>query len=157
QVFGLWALRVQPAGLEVIIRGRDAAQDHYQHEDPRHVVPGPDGQTIFTGMGLFDNQLMQPGDKARPDENGFCVPAQQGSYYLQIAEAPRFPKGAERCAATVHKLGNPALLLEVPRLDASLGAKVRDWESGDYDKRLNLLPGAKLLVAIPYSNDRLVL
>jgi hypothetical protein len=107
-------------------------------------VPGPDGQVIYTDNGRLTAQL-QP--LARGGSYGW--PAHQGPYYLSL---PRDQKDR----LDIHLAGVSQPLLSLADVAVGGGAP-RAPGFLPVDKRVHLIPDARLLVVLPAGNDRLVL
>ena len=76
--------------------------------------------------------------------------------YLLIGPVPSNLLPDRGSTAAVYRLGQREPVLKLPGLDAGLGGNPnRDlWA---YDKHLHLIPEARVLVALPFSRDRVVL
>jgi hypothetical protein len=161
RAFGYWDPRTSPHGLSCIALSEEGAVTEYQHKSPTHVVPGPNGRTVFTSEGIVSSQL-----KPTPGaEEGFFLPAQGGDYFFRITPPPpRNMIPAEKSRLDVYRWGDREPVLTVADFDAGLGPvkeqddplvnRHRDVET--YDKRLFAFPEHKLLVSIPHGNDRIV-
>jgi hypothetical protein len=161
RAFGYWNPRVSPHGLSSMTLSEEGAVTEYKHDDPAHVVPGPNGQTVFTSEGIFSNQL-----KPVPDsEQGFFLPAHGGDYFFRIQPPP--PRNlipAEGSRLVIYRRGERQPVMAVEDFDAGLGpVKEQDptrvdrhRDVGTYDKRLFVFPERKLLVSIPHGNGRIV-
>jgi hypothetical protein len=107
-------------------------------------VPGPDGQVVYTDDGRYTPQLKPLGR-----EGIYSWPAVHGSYYLSL---PGDKKG--RLDIYLAGVGKPLISLD----DVDLGrALPRGPDPLPVDKRIHLIPDAKLLVVIPPRGDQLVL
>jgi hypothetical protein len=157
QVFGMWATEQQPNGVETMVYGKDAVHVHYQHEDTDHVVPGPDGEMIFTSRGRWSKDLKLLDPKLPFNQSNYVLPAVQGKYSLKVDPVPHGLLQGAKCTASVYKAGGEKPVVQVANLDLSPTGKERRRTPANHDKRLLLFPGAKLLVSIPMSNDRVVL
>jgi hypothetical protein len=153
QVFGLWGTNQFPSGVETMVYARDAVHVHYLHDSTNRVVPGPDGKTIFTSLGQLSQQLKPLGPKPRANAADDCLPAVQGKYFLKVD----LGQPGQKSAATVYKAGNPRPLCRVAELDLGPAGMERPRNPIHLDKQICLIPGAKLLVSIPPTNDRLLL
>jgi hypothetical protein len=157
---GLWAWGTFPTGVFWIRWDNLFARADYTHSSNGHVIPGPGGKVLFTGLGMYTSVGFVPGqNKPYPgsDPNGRYVPAHHSDYYLYLGAAPTFTNKNPPRAFSIHKLGvaKPVLSLdgiEVPHTDEQM---IKD--DFTLDKRFHLIPQAKLLIEIPTSNDRLVL
>jgi hypothetical protein len=163
QAFGTWSTSGSPQGLGAIVLVGSEAKVFYDHTSPSYVVPGPDGNVFYTGIGRYTNQL-----KSMENQQGkpsVLLPASQGPYYLSIQQPDenprRFPtpgsKATERKATldyylagdsrSFHKMTDVAIVEEGPWINHDL----------TLDKRIQFLPAFKLLVTIPLTNDKLEL
>src|SRR5205823_704294 len=105
-------------------------------------VPGPDGAVVYTTTGCYTANLKQlSGAGARR------LPAHHGPYYLSL---PGGPKGTVR----VHLAGDNRPFVAVDGIE---GADGRDTSGLPVDKRVHLIPDARVLVTISASRDRLTL
>jgi S1-C subfamily serine protease len=107
-------------------------------------VPGPDGQVVYTDDGRYTPQLRPLGREGR-----YCWPAHQGPYYLSLPGDKQ-----ERLDVYLTGVGKP--LVSLDDIDVG-GVPPRGPDPLPLDKRIHVIPDAKLLVIIPASNDRLVL
>jgi hypothetical protein len=151
KVFGLWSTAVSPQGLRSLVLVGNAARTYSQHTTVFHIVPGPDGKVLYTGMGLYTNETKSLG-AGSPDQRAY-LPAHQGNYYLS------FDTTGKGSSASVHMTGESRSLATLANLEVALGTR-REEPSKDPlapDKRIHFLPSAKLLVTIPASKDQLVL
>jgi hypothetical protein len=162
-----------PTGMHWIHLGNQVGRRAYSHSSNGHVIPGPGGKVLFTGLGMFTSiGLGIPGNKAYPgaDPNGRYVPAHHGDYYLSLGSATTFANKNPVSAFAIHKLGleQPVLRLTgiaVPPTGPAVGAvrpgRVAAAPGGPdeltLDRRFHLIPDAKVLIVIPPSNDQLVL
>jgi hypothetical protein len=86
-VFGVWRSHSGPQGL--VLAG-DEFRAYYEYTSPLHVLPGPDGKTVFTGIGVFPRELRAADQKmphpfhTQPRGPTFCVPAQHAPFYLAV-------------------------------------------------------------------------
>jgi hypothetical protein len=84
------------------------------------------------------------------------VPAVHGNLYLSVAWPDRFTRpAAKEGTITLHVAGDQRSLVTTP-LDLP---KVERFgpDSWQMDQRLHFIPGAKVIVTVPASNDRLML
>lgn len=154
QVFGLWTTNLAPQGMQTIVLGAQDATASYQNQSGGHVLPGPGGQTIYTGIGLFNN-LLQPVLPKHPS-GALLLPAVHDDYYLSVEPPIDEPQPGARNRVFVRHRTNPQLRVEVPNLDLTI-AEGPEREGLPLDKRLFFIPSAKLIVVIPPAGDRLML
>lgn len=169
QVFGLWSSSMSPSGMCTIVLSGGKATSYYEHSSVGHVVPGPDGRSVFTGTGgLYTAQLRQlagagraPGQAAGGRSPLAAFPATVPGFYLTLPLADAvLPPGTlgKAAAGSVCLVGNDRPLVALPELP-ELPAQVDPWAAGDLtlDKRVHFLAAANLLITIPATNDALVL
>jgi hypothetical protein len=159
-VFGFWhAGQDQAQGVQTLVLTGTEARGFSSPADATrlglaHSIPGPDGRVMYTARGTYthDAQPLGPTELDRP----FCLPACHGPYYLtfQLARSPRDTNLGNRLS--LHLVGNEQPLCE---LDKELLANIDPWNRGDLtlDKRIHLIPAAKVLITLPKTNDRVVL
>ncbi|HUG70247.1 MAG TPA: serine protease [Pirellulaceae bacterium] len=121
-------------------------------------APGPDGQFIYTGMGVFTN-TQEPAGNA--PTGMYFVPAHHGGYFLGLPQQkgrldlmypPRGP-------ATLYVAGDARPITTLPLLNYFNLAKVdfRSDKPMSFDKRVHIIPEAELIITIPEQNDHLLL
>ncbi len=169
RTFGMWCTTHSPTGVGVIIASGPAAQAYYAHTSVGHVLPGPDGLSLFTAhgtcqpqVGLTQNEMTQGSP---------VLPAVHGEMYLRIGTEgdkgqrttrPNHPTNRLPAAATgvilnVCSAGRDRPSARLADVDAL--PPLEEWLKHDFtfDKRVHLIPDARLVITIPISNDRLVL
>src|SRR5207248_8279614 len=111
------------------------------------------------------------GQKLNDSRIDFKLPACRGDYYLHLTPPPNPNLQPEpRSRATVYRLRAPGKALAVVEsleaglarpqageFDKGLNERMVHRDAGDFDKRLQLVPEAGVLLALPYSNDRVVI
>lgn len=139
---GLFAM-VDPGGtLLTLALGGDGGRLSRLAGGSGVLVPGPDGRTVYGETGVYTSQL----EKGRAGGGPF-LPAHQGGFFLQARA-----KDGGTGDLLLYRAGE-----EKPALTIGGVEGVLDADPLGRDKRLHLLPGAKLLLSIPASNDCLVL
>jgi WD40 repeat protein/S1-C subfamily serine protease len=166
-LFGIWHTDSMPNGFQTLaVRGANL-RGIYNHEDDGHLAPGPDGRTVYTGLGgVHDSEGKPVGQNATgPTGPILTIPSPDPAYYLGVAGLNR-PRpgirgnGTEIVQAIVYGTGRGDALFGVDDLQEMSSGPINESSiSNDFtvDKRFHLIPAARLLVTIPYSNDRLVL
>jgi hypothetical protein len=150
RLFGMWCTSHSPTGLQTLVLEGREVKHFYDHDSVGHVIPGPDGRVVFTGMGLHtrEGRVLALGGRRR----FYCLPARHGVYYLATQTAD----GKSRLA--VYLPGHSQPVCDLPdaevmtRTEAEVGAKTDFLQ----DKRIHWLPDAKLLVTIPPGDGRLL-
>jgi hypothetical protein len=164
-VFGLWDTNNSPDGLATLTLRRGEARVFYEHSTSNHVVPGPDGRTIYTGaLGRVD-----PGGKPLDRLGDWIafprmIPSTDPKYYLAVS-LPRSDPGAPKVVLTFHETGTDRVRghLDEPLDDFVSGSSpsnspaMEDRNALDFDRRFLWVPAAELLVLIPPTDDRLIL
>jgi hypothetical protein len=155
RVLGAWHQSLSPSGLNSVVVTGNTVRGYSEHTSVGYILPGPNGKTLFTSSGLYTAEVKKIGD----GRQGSVLPALHGSSYLSLRrEGGRFPgEGTMRVA--VHMLGDSRPLVTLNDLDG-LEAPGRFGLGGaslPLDKRLFLIPQAKLVVVVPHTADRLLL
>ncbi len=133
---------------------------NYAHNSFGHVLPGPDGKSIFTGLGKYKPQvtMMETAVQgAKP-----LIPACHGETYLTLPSVGRFPGGRPdqrpgKTEVTINAPGKAEPLATVTDLEVTFAQE--DFIKDDFtnDKRVHFIPDARLIITIPATNDRVVL
>src|SRR5207245_716418 len=79
RVFGLWQSGVSPSGLKSYVLSGDTVREYYDHTSVGQIVPSPDGKILYTGGGLYTNEVKPLGK--REANAGVPLPAVHGHYY----------------------------------------------------------------------------
>jgi hypothetical protein len=163
QVFGMWRAG-HPSGAAIITVAPGVAGSHSKYSDEGHILPGPDGKTVFTRYGK--RPLIEQMDATRT--GNAVLPACSGGSYLELPQVnlksvpppgtPARPPGDMRYSAEVRRSEkDPPLAtfsdLQLPQIIGEEFIK-HDFT---FDKRVHLIPEARLLITIPAASDRLVL
>jgi predicted Zn finger-like uncharacterized protein len=162
-VFGAWEPSTSPQGLNVTILEGTTLKRYYQHMSVGHVVPGPDGKHLFTARGIFTSETRPVGKAQENAQSAYVVPAVHGDFYLNL---PLGNGELYKTGFTVHLVGDERPLARVPydmdhfaRGPGVTGNEAfNHWDREVFgnDKRMLLVPDAKLLILIPFTNDRIV-
>jgi hypothetical protein len=168
RVFGLWSTSHTPSGMGTIVASEDATLWYYAHDSAGYVLPGPDGKSVFTRSGRYplaswlDFAFVAGDGKLRfvrrnvprltdgQRRGSPVLPACQGNVYLTL------PQG-DQGAPTVRAPGKDTPIATLPDLELPPPGEERLPHDLTFDKRVYLIPGARLIITIPASNDRLVL
>ena len=123
----------------------------YDSGDLRHVIPGPDGRTLYTGKGICAPTL-ERGD--RDDASyGYCLPAVRGDYFLSLTSAT----GGKGGGFTVYLRGLKQPIARLDRADHGLSFDGWDREGLGPWRLVYFIPDAKVIAVLPPSNDQVVL
>jgi WD40 repeat protein len=159
RVIGMWNIGLSPSGLQSAVREGDTLKVYYEHESVGHIIPGPDNRTLYTGDGLYTEELKKIGN----DRGTAVFPAVQGNLYVSLIGGgnPFDPGGGDRrMAVAVHLAGDARPLVtlkDLAGLEMAADPFGRQRESLPLDKRLFLIPQGKLVVTIPDTGDKLYL
>jgi hypothetical protein len=170
QVFGMWCTSHSPSGAAMITITNTGATSHYLHSDEGHILPSPDGKTIFTRYGKRPPVV----DIMQQTRTGTTMlPACTGNYYLELPQAnkvgnptpgvfrpgqPPKPPTDTTLQALIYSTEQSKPIatlndLQLPPLMSELFIK-HDFT---FDKRIHLIPEANIVITIPAASDRLVL
>jgi hypothetical protein len=158
---GAWHTNGYPNGAQWIKWTGAIPTILYEHATRGHVVPGPRGKTLFTGLGLFSGYkvpfphgyIPYPGTKP----NGRFVPALHGDYYLYLGDAPTMEVRDPPAAFSIHRFGLDKPILSPKGISVPTTNESTIKTDFTLDKRFHLIPEAKLLIVIPDTNDNLIL
>lgn len=149
-VFGAWNTRYSPDTVTTFVNEGGTIK-RYDEGGLKHVIPGPDGKTCYTGKGIAGRTLKR-GD-AGDDTYGYCLPAVRGDYFVSLTPSHAGKGGT----FTVYLRG---LKQAVAKLDkAEHGISFDGWDREDFGpwKRVFFVPDAKVIAVLPASNDQVVL
>jgi WD40 repeat protein len=164
-LFGLWDMRSTPSGLATMTLRRDGVRVFHESSTARHVVPGPDGRTVYTGaLGRVDPEGKPSSRLGEWVAFPRMIPSTDPKLYLGVSLPTADPKGP-RVVVTFHESGTDRVLghLDEPLDDfASRAAEpgrfvAEGHQELDFDRRFFWVPEAQLLVLIPPTDDRLIL
>jgi hypothetical protein len=167
KVFGMWATNRIPNGVGVIIYSDFGCQSYYKFNSTDYVVPSPDGKLLFTRWGMFAPEVSH-GDTPLAREP--VLPACHGDQYLMFPLAsggqggpggnrpqPGPPAPSPAGPPTLRIIGKDKPLSDLPDLEVVVPKEDNIENDFTFDKRVHLIPDARLVITIPTSNDRLVL
>ena len=122
------------------------------------VYPQGGSRELFTGRGLYDNQINGYALRMAHTRDFFSTPSHQGNYYVQLP-----CEKDSLLEVRLQDLEKPLLTIdpgEVANADGvrDIGPPLQQEASSmSVSKCFHLIPGARLLVLIPPSKDRLIL
>jgi hypothetical protein len=150
KTFGTWCSTHSPSGLGVLTVASDTLiTANYAHGSVGHVLPSPDGKSIITATGKYKPQVTL--QEAAVQNSKPMIPACHGDTYVT------FPPDGKTSEMTINAAGKsePVAILT----DLGMTFRREDWIKDDFtfDKRVHLIPDARLIITIPATNDRLVL
>jgi hypothetical protein len=159
---GIWRPHLSPQGMRTFYYTDGAMKTYYEHRDMGHLVPGPDGEFIYTGISVLDRNLKSLSWAPAPAYN---MPVSNGPFFLsipiKIKGPPKFgiyppPKAKGPFPVQLQQVGQRQPMLTLLNLpDAELD--LRDNERLSLCKRMHLILAADLFVYLPSGNDRLIL
>jgi hypothetical protein len=122
-------------------------------------APSHDGSSIYTSRyGLWTWQVKEI-DGTSKGPRAFSIPAHGYPYHLSMraADGTRPDKDPGK-GVTVHLAGDGRVLATLPHVD-DLQPEIDHWGRSflTADKRIHFIPDAKVIVVLPYSNDKLIL
>ena len=117
-----------------------------------HVLPGPDGKTVFTGKGVLSRMLK----RNEPDDAsyGYCVPAVRGDYFLSITPAPPGRSGG---GFNVYLRGVTQPIAKLDQANHGLHFDSAGGDSYAMWSRVVFVPDAKFIALLPKGSDQIVL
>jgi WD40 repeat protein len=153
-VFGLWCTSHLPSGVGTIVLGDAGPRSSYEHNSFGHILPSPDGKVIFTGIGEFTPEARRQDIPQRGDAR---LPACNTNYYLALSNAGQPGQVTTRQPPTLRLRGRDTPIATFTDLDLTVPRE--DFIKNDftYDKRVHLIPEARLIITIPGPSDQLVL
>jgi hypothetical protein len=150
RIFGLRGTVFSPSGLGLIVYTEAVTRVFYVHNSFGHVVPGPDGKTLYTRVGKY--ALRGQGEPPNmPGRGNPMLPACMGDQYLSL------PGPGRAGETTIERPGKEKPLATLPDLELPTSAEDNITHDLTFDKRVHLVPEARLVITVPASNDRLVL
>jgi S1-C subfamily serine protease len=172
--FGAWRTAVSPTGvISVVVQGK-AVRYAYQHNSAGHVVPGPDGRILYTGVGGLLDENLKPVQAGLPSED-YYLPSTDPGYFLGFTNLPdAFGRNIQnqnqnqnqnqseferkpRCKVFLTGATTPLLDFgEVEEMNFQRRANTQDKSAPPLDRRIVFNPSAKVLVTVPESADQLV-
>jgi hypothetical protein len=141
------------ASFQTIVIEDNEAHMYSAHDDHSFlVIPGPDGRSIYATTGLFTPEAKMIGDPNTYARNTLRIPATHGDYYIEIDDTGRI---------AVCLSGDSRTLITLPQVcdisDYKGPVSARPDTIFPRDKRIFLIPDARLIIGIPKTNDRLIL
>jgi hypothetical protein len=151
QTFAFWRLHISPQGISTLVITGDEVRRSYDHHSAGHLMPSPDGKIIHTARGRYTAECKAI-DDPRNGHNyaNFTLPAVHGNFHLGL----KLGDGKEPVNVFMGDDKRP-----VARLDILDGLETDGWgrEAVGLDKRVFLIPEAKVVVVLPKTNDAVVL
>ncbi len=152
-VFGAWVNGLSPSGLEVYVLTDGKLTTQREHTSVGHVLPGPNGEFVYTGTGgVYTVGLVKVPDC--PADVRCVIPSSHPAYYLGLSmSGPHYMRGGDtRVSVFVRGLATPVLTLP-PNKDIAATNITMARNGLSFEKRYNLVPQLKLLAILPSTND----
>jgi hypothetical protein len=130
-----------------VLSGTDA-KSYYSHSSFGHILPGPDGKHLFTGAGFYSPHV-QLIEQRRSDDT--LIPATQGAFWLKL------PPAGKNGEVTLEAQGRARPVATFSDFELKVPKEESIKHDFTFDKRLHVIPQARVIVTIPTSDDRLVL
>ncbi|MDY3553040.1 hypothetical protein R5W24_002130 [Gemmata sp. JC717] len=152
-----WVSGLQPSGVYVWTRTGKTYEAFHEHDTWGPLLPDAGGRTVYANK----RAIAPDGTPLPVPPEGTPVPAVQGPLLLSMTTVPHngMPGARVRVRPTVHPHRGERPLMTLPELtgldtrnDISEAAR-----AGEFERRVFLIPDAKLLVAVPDAGDRLIL
>ena len=159
-IFGMWATSHSPQGLNSVRVQGSQLLGLNEHTSVGHVVPGPDGMHLFTGIGgVFTNELKAKSVNRRPSIP--CVPTTHPNFYVTVPAEPGAQRNMGRdpfkgMKPSLNVVSSQSVLAELPDLALGSDNQNRSWTTSDFslDKRVHFHVQAGVLAAVPFTNDK---
>jgi hypothetical protein len=136
----------------MLVSGR-RVKTNYAHDTAGHVIPGPDGKTLFTARGLWTTDCKP----VNPRDQTYYLPTTDPGLHLGVRPGNPADPGGPRPVLSLYAGGTDAPLVTLPQVELPPGFNPWDREPLGFDQRVHLVVGAGVFVILPATNDRLVL
>jgi predicted Zn finger-like uncharacterized protein len=157
----MWNVGLSPMGLQSVVVNGSSLQIHHEHTTVGEILPSPDGRTLFTAAGVYTDELKRIGDERPigPAGGSLRLPAVQGDFSLGL-DLPDLihnrSASPSRVAVYMGRDQRPLVTLsDVDGLELAQLPLGRVRGGLSLDKRVFLIPAAKLLVTVPATADKL--
>jgi hypothetical protein len=156
-VFGAWVQGLSPSGLEVYTLTDSVLTARREHTSVGHILPGPNGDYVYTGNGGVYTSTLVPTSDCPRDVRCF-IPSSHPSYYLGLAmSGPHYMRGGDtHISVFVHGLATPVLTLP-PSKDVAAINVVSSPGILAFEKRYHLCPQLRLLAILPTACESIVI
>jgi hypothetical protein len=151
----------------ILVNGNQASSMTTGDMEASLIMPSTNGRFLYTSEGVFNSSLQRVHPKTRErDQAAQFVPARHGDLFLllqPVGERFGIPGQRQDLKGTLSIL-LPGQTRPVAALRDIEGVAFENLNYGGnpankmhHDKRIHLIPDARLLVTIPNTNDRLIL
>jgi len=151
QLLGAWFDKLIPTGLQTVQLAGNTMRGTFLKESVGPVVPALDGECVYTAKGKYGP------DVQRPIAPGVLIPAVTGKWVAQL-EVTKIGSDEQYTKLTVREEGKPdplAVFDAIPGFDGKKDPFQREINQMTTDRRVWLIPEAKVLVTIPPSANKL--
>jgi hypothetical protein len=163
RVLGMWSTSQNPTGLTSLVLTGNSLKYFYHHNSTAYIVPAPDGQRLYTTVGILTKELKMV--RGSPSEMNRYLPSYHDKYYLgfEFIQRPRPPSVGQATPeitgmnVSVYMMDNDRPLVILNNLALPADNQVNPGSDFTFDKHIHFIPQAKLIITIPPTNDRLVL
>jgi hypothetical protein len=136
--------------MGVFVVSPNVVESHYAHNTFGYIRPSPDGKSMLTGAGSFKPQVSL--QEAMAAQAKPVIPACHGDTYLTLQ-----PVG-KTGDVTLNSPDKTEPLATLTDLDLKITPDEYTIKHDfTFDKRVHLIPDARLIITIPTTDDRLVL
>ena len=159
--FTWWRNGVSPSGVGFSRITEGKIEHRYAHDGAGFVTSSDDGTMVFTANGIYnaDEVSISGAMNRRRDAEALpALPFQDGPFYVTIPGLNNSPQQQDtqlRGNLCLSSNRQKVLTIDLP-LNERLGNQYGQWGELTLDRRLWFFARAKILVAIPLSNDRLI-
>jgi hypothetical protein len=152
---GTWSTDISRSGAGLARIGDAGLEWSSGFNSAGFVLPGTDAEYLYTQRGLFGRTLRG----VKECENLTVIPFPGGVFYLSY-DSWRAVTYGNPVQASIHALSNHQKLLTMDEPLFNIDRFVfGGWDEGNLtlDKRIWPIPGAKIIVTVPTTNDTLVI
>ena len=158
KAFSFWSTRGSPFGFRTVVYKGRTADMYYDHDTVGYIAPSPSGELMYTAKGVFTYQTKPYASNDKLRAQSFHVPSLTGDYSVSVTRNDdREPHKIAR--VNIHFKGQPQPIHTIPK------ATIRPGRYGDFhdrepitlDRRIYLIPAAKMLITLPESNRSVVM
>ena len=148
KVFAWWNPEGSPMGMRVVALQGSRLVQSSRHATAGYICPSPDGRLLLTALGVFSADC----NAIAGNPATYTIPAAHGPYYLDVA--------APENGLTLYVAGDQRAIAHLPpielRVEKGQPLPRVTGQGFSVDKRIYFVPDAKVIITIPFSNDRIV-
>ena len=152
QLLTAWYEKLNPTGLQTVQLSGNSLRGAHLKQSVGTVVPAAEGDAIYTGKGRFGLDLQSPTDA------GTLVPAVSGKWFVQLQSDN---KGADEqfTKIVIREEGKAEPIASfdaIPGYDGKKDPFQREINQMPTDRRVWLIPEAKVLITVPPTANKLL-